>query len=114
MVLNNQEVKEERESKENTLSQRKMGNTTYKNLKDKRISKKDGYTAKCPKKKISKEQPLKVFTQQRTIKRIKKPKLGRRKEILKIEQKPMIQTLEKQEKRPTKSCLFEKRKLTHL
>ena len=26
MVLNNQEVKEERESKENTLSQRKMGN----------------------------------------------------------------------------------------
>ena len=51
MVLNNQEVKEERESKENTLSQRKMRNTTYQNLKDKRISKKDGYTDKCPKKK---------------------------------------------------------------
>ena len=51
MVLNNQEVKEERESKENTLSQRKIGNTTYQNLKDKRISKKDGYTDKCPERK---------------------------------------------------------------
>ena len=33
------------------MSQRKIGNTTYQNLKDKRISKKDGYTDKCPKRK---------------------------------------------------------------
>ena len=61
MVLNNQEVKEERESKENTLSQRKMRNTTYQNLKDKRISKKDGYTDKCPKKKDLKRTTFEGF-----------------------------------------------------
>lgn len=77
MVLNNQEVKEERESKEYTLSQRKIGNTTYQNLKDKRISKKDGYTDKCPKrKKDLKRTTFEGFYKTKNYKKNKAPNLA--------------------------------------